>query len=277
MRHVSLLLFTVLAFATLPPSPLLAQKDGDTDEPVGIFGTRDEYHEFMGSFKRAAQGDPEMRALVPLINDIVLEKPIGWTGERYGGTTSNLGLLSNPEVRESIEMVDDQYEDLQKLNSQIQKRLANQIRDFDFSGKSKEEIGEKILEMRQAANDELESLLLPHQTRRLGQIFTQSQLRRRSLGQLLTSDPVKTDLEITDPQAEKLLEAEKEIEEDLQKQIAKLREEARSKLLSELKPEQKEKAEELIGELFEFSKQEKEKSQKKSGTKKAWKGKGTKK
>lgn len=277
MKPFSLRLYVLLALATLLPCPLFAQKDEDDNGPVGIFESRNEYHEFMGSFKQAAQSNPEMRALVPLINDVVLEKPIGWTGERYGGTTSNLGLLSNPDVRESIEMVDDQYKELEKVNSQIQKRLVEQIREFDFSGKTKDEIGEKIREMQQAANDELESLLLPHQTHRLGQIYTQSQLRRRTLGQLLTSDPVKTDLEITDPQAEKLLESEKEIEEDLQKQIAKLREEARGKLLSQLKPEQKEKAEELIGEMFEFSKKEDAQSKKKGKSKKAWKGKVTKK
>ena len=81
----------------------------------------------------------------------------------------------------------------------------------------------------------------------------QSQLRRRSLVEILTSDPLKSDLEITDNQSDELRLAEKEIEEDLQKQIAKLREKARERLLSTLKPAQKKKVEELIGDTFESS------------------------
>lgn len=268
MKLVSIYMF--LLCSMLLPSQLVAQKD--VDEPVGIFATQQEYHEFMGSFKQAAQGDEQMRAMIPLINDVVLGKPIGWSAERYGGSSSNLGLLSNPDVRESIEMVDDQYEDLQKLNGDIQKKLVEQIRDFDFSGKSKEEVAEQIRKMQQDANEELESVLLPHQTTRLSQIFLQNQLRRRSLAMILTSDPAKSDLEISDSQAEKLLEAEKEIEKDLEEQIAKLREEARGKLLDELKPEQKEKAEDMIGEMFKFADRKKnarKKGEKKSGAKKS--------
>lgn len=258
-----------LCVIALPLSPGVAQEKGG-DGPVGIFESRNEYHEFMGSFKSAARGNPEMQSMIPLINDIVLDQPIGWTGAKYGGATSGLGLLSNEGVRESVEMVDDQYEELQKLNSQIQKRMAEQIRDFDFTGKSKEEIGEQLKKMQAEANEELESLLLPHQTERLRQISLQTQLRRRTLGQLLTSDPVKSDLEITDPQAEKLLDDEKEIEEELEKQIAKLQAEAREKLISKLNPEQKEKAKDLIGELFDFSK-DKKKLAKKGESKKAGK------
>lgn len=260
----STVLSLLILITTLPTlSPCVAQEKDGGGEPVGIFESRNEYYEFMGSFKSAAAGNPDMQSMIPLINDIVLDRPIGWTGQKYGGASSGLGLLSNEGVRESVEMVDDQYEELQKVNSQIQRKLAEQIREFDFSGKSQEEIAEQLQKMQSEANDQLESLLLPHQTTRLRQISMQSQLRRRTLGQLLTSDPVKTDLEITDPQAEKLLDAEKEIEKELEKEIAKLRAEARDKLISELKPEQKEKAEDLIGELFDFSREDEKKSGKK--------------
>ena len=54
----------------------------------------------------------------------------------------------------------------------------------------------------------------------------QSQLRRRNLVDLLTSNPYRDELDITDRQAEDLRDAQKEIEADLAKEIAKLRRES---------------------------------------------------
>ena len=66
------------------------------------------------------------------------------------------------------------------------------------------------------------------------------------------SDPVKTNLEITDDQSDDLKKKEKEIEEELQREIAKLREKARQKLLGSLRPTQKEAVEKMFGETYEF-------------------------
>ena len=97
-----------------------------------------------------------------------------------------------------------------------------------------------------------------------------SQLQRTGIARLLTSDPIKSKLEISEQQSAELLEAEENIEAELEKEIAQLREEAREKLLAKLKASQREKAEELLGENFDFSQPKKKKlknSNSRNGTK----------
>ena len=247
----------------LPADFVLAQKESRDGGPVGIFETPNEYDQFMRGAKGAAygpQGTPEMRAMIPMINDIVLEKPVGWTATEYGVEGSVLGLLADQNVRAELEMVDDQYEQLKQLNSSIQQRSAEQLKAIDFKSA---DWTQQLSGIRERASNELNSLLLPHQIDRLKQIRMHSQLRRRSFVDIITSDPVKSDLEISEDQTSRLRKAEKEIEEKLQKEIARLRAEARDKLLGELDSGQKAKVESMFGDVFEFEKNEK----KRRGTK----------
>lgn len=86
----------------------------------------------------------------------------------------------------------------------------------------------------------------------------QALLQRRSLVDVLTSDPVKTELEISRIQANELKDFESIVQADLAKEIAKLREAARERLLAKLSPTQEKQAKELIGEVFVFESQQKE-------------------
>lgn len=223
------------------------------DGPVGIFNSQAEYHDFMGGVKQAAYGEggsPELRAMVPMLNDIALNKPVGWTASEYGVDGSTLGMLSSSDIRSELEMVDDQYQELQDLNAEIQKRAAEQIRGLDFS--DREKLIADIRAIRKNAVEDLNGVLLPHQLERLQQLRMQSQLKRRSLVDLITSDPLKSKLEISDDQSSDLRTREKEIEEELQREIERLREQAREKLLSTLRPTQKEAVEKMLGDQFEF-------------------------
>jgi hypothetical protein len=236
-----------------------------------MFDSREEYGRFMGAAKRASVDNPELRALIPLINDIAQGRPIGSTAQQYGSAGSELGLLSNPRIREDIEMVDDQYQDLRNRHSEIQRRLAAQLRSIDFSN-SKNVVGQ-IQEIRDEAEKDLNAVLLPHQVKRLRQIRMQSFLRRRNLVDVLTSDPIKSDLKITDRQTEELREYQTEVLQDLQKEIAKLQEKARGRLLSKLDRSQRTQVEEMIGDAFEFSEPVKDKGGPKDGRGKEGKGK----
>ena len=268
MRIVSLI---TLLLIVLPVADVFGQKgtSGQSDDgPVGIFQSRSAYNEFIGRVKRAAYGEggsPELQAMVPMINDLALNKPVGWSANRYGGGASPLGMLAASNVRAELEMVDEQYEDLKRLNSEIQQRAAEQLRRIDLKDTSN--LVERIRAIREQAQDNLNSVLLPHQLARLRQIRMQSLLRRRSLVDILTSDPVKSDLEITDRQSDELRQAEQEIEEELAKEIAKLREKARDRLLSRLKPGQKAEVEGMIGDAFDFSEPAKDKSHEKASEK----------
>lgn len=242
--------------------PAFAQKDDDNGR-VGIFQSRAEYEQFIGGAKRTAygpNGSPELRAMIPMLNDIALNQPIGATANKYNADASTLGLLADKNIRADLEMVDDQYEELKRLNSEIQNRMADQIRGLDFG--DTENLASRIRAMSQQSQNDLNSVLLPHQVTRLRQIRMQSQLRRRSLVDILTSDPLKSELVITDRQSDELRQEEKEIEEDLAREIAKLREKARDRLLSKLKPNQKAQVKEMLGDAFDFSKSSYAKSDK---------------
>jgi len=250
---MKLLTMITLALFLLPTGVVLGQKDAEEDGPVGIFSSRAEYGQFMGGAKRAAYGEggnPELQAMIPMLNDIALNKPVGWTANEYGTTGSTLGLLSNQAIRSDLEMVDSQYQELQNLSAQIQERAAEQVRALDFS--KRDNLVSQIQKIREEAVNDLNSVLLPHQLDRLKQIRMQSLLQRRSLVDVLTSDPVRSELEVTDQQSNELREFEKVVQEDLAKEIAKLQEIARDRLLSKLDPTQKKQAKEMIGDAFVF-------------------------
>ena len=270
-------LFLSLFFLVMPLSAAFGQKNAANDGPVGIFNSRSEYHEFMGNAKRVAYGEggsPELQAMIPMLNDIALNQPIGQTAGQYNTEATTLGMLADKNVRREIEMVDDQYKELQQLGREVQKRSGEQLLSLDFSDRAK--LFERIREMQANSQKELDGVLLPHQIARLRQIQFQSQLRRKSLVGILTSDPVKSNLEITDDQSEELREAEKEIAAEMEEEIKKLREKAKQKLLSRLKPQQKKEVEEMIGDTYDFPASEKSrtngrKGKTNAGAKKDWK------
>ncbi|MDG1875318.1 MAG: hypothetical protein P8J27_15495 [Mariniblastus sp.] len=253
----------------LSSSIVWGQKNAD-DDSVGIFSSQAEYSRFMGEAKRAAYGEDgnaELRAMIPMLNDIALAKPVGWTAEEYGATGSTLGLLSNKNIRQELEMVDGQYKELQDLSQQIQRRSADQIRQLDFS--DRENLVVEINKIREQAIKDMNSVLLPHQLDRLRQIRMQALLQRQSLVDVITSEPVKSDLNVTEQQEKELKDFEKVVREDLAKEIAKLQEKARDRLLSKLEPGQKKQAKEMIGEAFAFQNQDSNKNNRKRKTFKA--------
>lgn len=252
MKPILIILSITLFTLTLFVSSIYSQ-----DKGIGIFQDQDEYFQFMGSVKEAAKSDPELQSMIPLINDVVLGKEIGFTNNKYGGNQSEMGLLSNKKIREEIEMVDEQYENLQKMYSEVQKRAMSQFRDLDFT--DSKEVLIKARKIREDSEKELEELLLPHQTKRLSQLFSQTKLQTQSLGQVITAAPLRKSLEISDEQAKEIRESEEEIEKELEEQIAELRKKARQKLLSKLNAKQRKEINELFGEDFAFAKNDEEK------------------
>ena len=246
--------FALVSLITVVTFPVMtnAQEKSTEWNTNGVFETRDDYYQFMGTVKQASINDPELRAMIPLINDVVLGQRIGQTSQKFAGEQTTIDLLANPDVRKELEMVDSQYEEIREVNARIQKSLAGQIRNIDFSKGSN--VSHQLKALQSSANKELEAALLPHQLDRLNQIAAQSQLRTQSLARLLTSEPIKSQLDISDEQKSDLIQAEKEIERELQEKIDELQKKAREKLLGKLKRKQQEKVKNLFGDTFEFGK-----------------------
>jgi hypothetical protein len=238
----------ILPWLALSSGLAWAQKPAAVEQGYGIFSSQQDYFQFMGEVKR----NPETRGMVDLINDMVLQRPVGWTSRQYGAASSTLGLLSDPRVREELEVMDDQYQQLQAMNEDIIKRAAGQLRALDFGdGKN---LVDQIRRIQHQAEEDLQAVLLPHQLDRLRQLQARSRLRQRSLVDVITSEPYRSQLEISDRQSAELRQAEREVLQELEREIQALREKARQRLLETLKPAQREKAETLFGEAFDFGK-----------------------
>ena len=244
MRY-SPVLCPVLILLFFSFSPAHAQ---DKNESYGIFENQQQYFEFMGSVKQEGANNPELMAMVPMINDIVLMQPFGSTSKQYGTSDSILGLLSKQSIRDELEMLDSQYTEIQKANREIQQRLADRIQALDIS--DMKSAVQQILAFREEAEIELQTTLLPHQMKRLRLLAMRLQLRDRSLVEMITSEPLKTELDVSAKQTQVLRKAEREIEEELQQQIAELRAKAHKRLLSNLNRVQRDRLQEIFGDDF---------------------------
>ena len=237
----------------MPSVCAYAQKDKDSgaEKSYGIFQTREEYHAFMGGLK--SLDDPEIHAMLPVLNDIVLGNPVGQTARKHNlATNTAVDLLADKAIRSELEVVDYQYEQIKTLGGEIQKRVGEQLRSLDV--KNPKDLSSTIRKITQSVQEDFEGVLLPHQLARLRQLAVQKQMRRRSVVDVLTTDPLATKLEITDEQKKDLKAAEREIEEELAREIAELRKKARKKLLSKLNSSQRKQLEEIVGEDFQFRK-----------------------
>ncbi|MEC9094323.1 MAG: hypothetical protein VX438_16555, partial [Planctomycetota bacterium] len=195
---------------------------------LGIFNSKREYAEFMGSAKRIAygpNGTPELKEMVSMINDVVLNRPIGSTAGQHKSQASSIGMLADKNIRSELEMVDSQYQELQQMNNKIRQRMVKEIRELDFS--KTETATTQLRGIRDRARKELDSVLLPHQLKRLQQLHLQSQMKRRSLVDVITSDPLKAEIDLDEKQATLLRKEEEKIEKELQVEIEKLRAKAR--------------------------------------------------
>lgn len=213
------------------------------------FVDRAEQDAFMGALKQAAAGNPEMHGSVMLIHDMITGQPLGATGQRFGVMSSELGLLANDDFRSELDISATQYAELQKRQTEWMEELRR-----DLSAADRSDLGAWLRDMQQrqqAAQVSLESILLPHQQRRLQQALWEQQLRRRSLATLLSEAPLKETLEVTDRQATAMLELEAKLEEEIAAEVARLRIAARRKVLGELSRDQQAQAERLLGPALE--------------------------
>jgi len=165
-----------------------------------------------------------------------------------GGGMSDVMLLAREDVQKELELVDDQLEQINKLRE----TSGQEMRDM-FSGLRdlpREEMGPKMAELMREAQAKtkraLEDILLPHQSERLNQLVVQWQLQGGGLAQ---SDEVAKELGISDEQRDQLRAKTRELERALRKKLAE-------DLLKELTPEQQAKYKELVGEPFEFQRDE---------------------
>jgi len=98
--------------------------------------------------------------------------------------------------------------------------------------------------------NQVDGILLPHQQKRLKQLFFQRQTARGNSG--LMNGPIADELNLSEEQIEKMRAAAEKAQQELREKVAALQKEAREKVLAFLTKEQRAKFDELIGEPFDF-------------------------
>lgn len=241
------LVFVVLLVVAQTSQSVNAQKD---DAPTGIFESRQQYSEFMGGLKSLR--DPEINAMLPALNDIMLARPIGQTARMYSiGGNPAMTLLTNEKIREDLEIVDSQLEEIEQVNRELQKRMAREVRELDFE--NPKELVERLRGLTDNAKTEIEGVFLPHQIDRLKQLGLRQEMNRKGVLGALLSDPLASELEITAEQKKKLQESAKEIAEELARDLEAVRAKARNKLIKNLSGQQQQKLESLVGDEYDFA------------------------
>jgi hypothetical protein len=162
------------------------------------------------------------------------------------------------DVRQDLQLVDEQQEKVDELADEIRTQLQDEMREMfrgmqDLSDEERQQQFEKIRERMEDVNADaekrLKKVLLPHQFDRLKQIDVQMRVQQQG-AEALTSGALAETLDLTDSQRERLEERAAEVEQELQEKISQLRIEARKKLLDVLTAQQRAKLESLMGDDF---------------------------
>jgi hypothetical protein len=207
-------------------------------------------------------GDPDIDLILPDLYRAIARSPEELGESSAGKATmwrasqrsSLMDLLRDPRVRQELDMLDDQFEELQAKSQEIQRRTNGRVLTLLGEARndslSPQKVRENIQALRQEAEQEIEKAILPFQFRRLRQVALHVQMSRRGVADVLTNDPLASELGLTEEQKESLRETAEEVEKELAEEMAKLRAKAKAKLFAKLDKKQQEKLSEILGDEF---------------------------
>lgn len=194
-----------------------------------------------------------------LVNLAYAQGGRGGFGGGFGGGLGRGGggvdLLLQRDVQEELELIDDQVEDIRKIQEDMRGGMRERF--AELRNVPREQIREKMQELMASMNADMEKklagVLLPPQLARFKQLQVQSEMRRGGgTSRSLTDGTLARELNITEDQKQAIEKAAEEASEELNKKIAQLRKEANEKIFAVLTSSQRKQLETLIGEPFEF-------------------------
>jgi Spy/CpxP family protein refolding chaperone len=177
----------------------------------------------------------------------------GGFGGPGGGVT---GLLMSDQIREEIEITDDQLADLEAMGEEMRDQMRSMFEGMrDLSPDERRErfatMRDDMQDIQSQAEDRMNEILLPHQVARLREINLQQQVRRGGLEGALQGE-LAEELGITDEQREQMVAKAQELQQEMQQKIEQLRKDAQDELMSLLTPDQRSKLDSLMGTDFEM-------------------------
>lgn len=164
--------------------------------------------------------------------------------------------VGHPKVIEELKILRYQVDQLKQLQYDFQAEITETAKQYARTKPAERDAG--LAKLYDKTREDLDSILLPEQVKRLEQIAVQSLGPMQSaddgmaLANLLQVPVIKSELDITRDNLEKIQEAAKEQSELLRKRIAELKAEANRKVLESIDPELRQRISQLVGDPFDF-------------------------
>lgn len=206
------------------------------------------------AMRRLAIGAVAMAGLAVMSSDVSAQ-PGGRRGGFGGpGGGGGLELLFRDDIREEIELVDEQMDEIREAGEEMRQSMRSVFQDAQDlpEDERRDFFREKMQEGQEQMQVKLKEILLDHQFKRLEQLALQTRLQRGGAANALESDELRDKLNITEDQMAEMQLLAEEAQEELQKKIQEATLEARNKVLSVLTPEQRATFDEMVGEEYQF-------------------------
>lgn len=164
-------------------------------------------------------------------------------------------LLNIPEIRQELDIMDAQVEELSQTRKDLEKQVRDQVNKMmegGFDPSKAKEMAEMMRTQRAAIDEQISQQLLPGQVKRLREVALRLQMKQAGTVGLLGRKDITEALEITPEQLEALKKKSVSLDEELNKRMEELKKKAQAELLGELKPEQRQKLAEMLGKDFDY-------------------------
>ncbi len=173
----------------------------------------------------------------------------GGFGGMMGGGGSAM-LLMNEQVREQLELSEDQIQRLEDLQADMRDEMQEMFR----GGGGGEDAREKMQEVMGRIQKEIDGVLLKHQREQLAAMTASMTMRRGGASGVLNDPNLIKQLGLSESEAEKFREQAAELQAKQDEEIAKLRERYNERVIALLPKEAQEKMKEwLKTEVPEFN------------------------
>lgn len=157
----------------------------------------------------------------------------------FGGGGSTAMLLGSEEVREALELSDDQVERIEEMQAEMREEMQDLfggMRDMDPEERREAfgEIREKMTKLNEDMEKDLDDVLLAHQREKLVAMQAKTASRFGGVSGLLGNESLMKKLGLSSREVEKLREKARELQEEQNEEIEKLREKYNDKLIAML-------------------------------------------
>ena len=175
----------------------------------------------------------------------------GGMGGMMGGAGGTAMLLMNPQVREQLELSEDQIQRLEDLQADMRDEMQEMFRG---GGRGGADAREQMEKMTARIQKDIDGVLLKHQREQLAAMTASMTMRRGGAGGVLNNPTLVKQLGLSDEEVEKFRKQAEELQAKQDEEMTKLRERYNERMIALLPAEAQEKMKEWMKtEVPEFN------------------------